>query len=73
MRVKKLINLLKKENQNAQVGIYLGAEEGWEIVEIGSGDAIIGKMKTDKDDFVLLPAEVPNKLQNGRGNNEKIL
>ena len=67
MRVKKLINLLKKENQNAQVGIYLGAEEGWEIVEIGSGDAIIGKMKTDRDDFVLLPAEVPSKLQKWEG------
>jgi len=67
MRVKKLINLLKKENQNAQVGIYLGAKEGWEIVEIGSGDAIIGKMKTDRDDFVLLPAEVPNQLQKWGG------
>ena len=67
MRVKKLINLLKKENQNAQVGIYLGAEEGWEIVEIGSGDAIIGKMKTNRDDFVLLPAEVPSQLQKWEG------
>ena len=67
MRVKKLINLLKKENQNAQVGIYLGAEEGWEIVEIGTGDAIIGKMKTNKDDFVLLPVDVPNKLQKWEG------
>jgi hypothetical protein len=67
MKVKKLIKLLEKENQNAQVGIYLGAEKGWEIVNIGIGDAIIGKKKTGKNNFVLLPAKVPNKLQKWGG------
>ena len=63
MKVSKLIELLKKENQHAEVIAYLGAEEGWEMVELGMGDAIIGKMRTDRDEFVLIPVEVPEKLQ----------
>ena len=42
MKVKKLIELLKKENPNADVGVWLSGDEGWEIVDIGVGDAIIG-------------------------------
>ena len=63
MKVNKLIKLLKKENQNAEVFAYLGVKEGWEMVEIGYGDAVIGKGRTGKDSFVLLPVEVPDKLQ----------
>ena len=63
MKVSKLIELLKKENQHAEVIAYLGAEEGWEMVELGMGDAIIGKMRTNRDEFVLIPVEVPDKLQ----------
>lgn len=70
MKVKNLIKLLKNENLNAEVGVWLGAEEGWDIVEIVSGDAIIGKIKTDSDDFVLLPVQVPNKLNKWEENEE---
>ena len=63
MKVSKLVELLKKENQHAEVIAYLGAEEGWEMVELGMGDAIIGRQRTDKESFVLIPVEVPKKFQ----------
>ena len=43
MTVKRFIALLKAENQDAEIIAYLGAEDGWEMVELGMGDAIIGK------------------------------
>ena len=63
MKVKKLIELLKKENQDSEIFAYLGAKEGWEIVKLGHGDAIIGKLRTKKESFVLLPVEVPVKFK----------
>ena len=63
MKVSKLIELLKVEHQDADVIAYIGAEDGWEMVELGMGDAIIGKHKTDRGSFVLIPVQVPNKLQ----------
>ena len=63
MTVKRFIELLKSENQDAEVIAYLGAKDGWEMVELGMGDAIIGKHKTDRGSFVLIPVQVPNKLQ----------
>ena len=63
MKVSKLIELLKVENQDAEVIAYLGAEGGWEKVELGIGDAIIGKTRTDEGSFVLIPVQVPSKLQ----------
>ena len=62
MTVKKLIQMLKKEDENAEVFAYLAAEEGWGIVPLGYGDAIIGKSRTEKDSFVLLPIEVPEEF-----------
>ena len=63
MTVRKLIKLLKREHQSAEVIAYLGAEEGWEMVELGMGDAILGKQRTNEGEFVLIPIEVPKKLQ----------
>ena len=63
MTVRKLIRLLKKEHQGAEVIAYLGAKDGWEMVKLGYGDAILGKQKTNEGDFVLIPIEVPDKLQ----------
>ena len=63
MKVSKLIELLKIENQDAEVIAYVGAKAGWEMVELGIGDAIIGKTRTDEGSFVLIPVQVPNKLQ----------
>ena len=63
MKVSKLIELLKIENQDAEVIAYVGAKDGWEMVELGIGDAIIGKTRTDEGSFVLIPVQVPNKLQ----------
>ena len=63
MKVSKLIELLKVEHQDADVIAYIGAEDGWEMVELGIGDAIIGKQRTDEGSFVLIPVQVPNKLQ----------
>jgi len=63
MKVSKLVELLKIENQDAEVIAYIGAEDGWEMVELGIGDAIIGKQRTDEGDFVLIPVQVPSKLQ----------
>ena len=64
MKVKKLIKLLNKQNQDAEVFAYLGAKEGWEIVEFGYGDAIIGNGKTEKNsNFVLIPVTVPENYQ----------
>ena len=62
MTVKKMINLLKKEDQNSKIFAYLGAKEGWEIVEIGYGDAIIGKGRSKNKAFVLIPVQVPEKF-----------
>ena len=62
MKVSKLVELLKQEDQHAEVMAYLGAEYGWEIVKLGMGDAIIGKTRTDKSSFVLIPIEVPLKM-----------
>ena len=63
MKVSKLVELLKTENQDAEVFEYLGAEQGWKIQELGYGDAIIGKQRTDKDSFVLIPVEVPEEFE----------
>ena len=63
MTVKKLVELLKKEDQDSEVFAYLGAEQGWKIQKLGYGDAIIGKQRTDKDSFVLLPIEVPSEFE----------
>ena len=63
MKVSKLVELLKSEDQDAVVFAYLGAEQGWKIQELGYGDAIIGKQRTDKDSFVLIPVEVPSKFE----------
>ena len=63
MTVRKLIRLLKKEHQGAEVIAYLGAKDGWEMVKLGYGDAILGKQKTNEGDFVLIPIEGPDKLQ----------
>ena len=63
MRVSNLIKLLQKEDPHAEVFAYLGAEQGWKIQELGYGDAIIGKTRTDKDSFVLIPVEVPTEFE----------
>ena len=63
MKVKKLIKLLKDENQEADVAAYIAAEYGWEIVELGIGDAILGRIKTGLSDTVLVPVEIPNRLE----------
>lgn len=63
MKVKKLINLLNKENPEATIFAYLCSKEGWEMVDIGINGAIIGKTTKDIDNFVLLPIDVPEKLQ----------
>lgn len=62
MKVKKMIKLLKEENQEAELFIWLAGEEGQKIVKIGRGDAIIGRTKSKKNNFVLLPCEIPEKL-----------
>ena len=63
MKVSKLVELLKQENQAAEVIAYLGAKDGWEMVELGLGDAILGKQRTNEGEFVLIPIEVPKKFQ----------
>ena len=68
MKVGKLIELLKEENQDASIFAYLGAEQGWKVVDLGRGDAIIGRMKTGFDkEFVLLPIEVPSEFDPWEG------
>ena len=62
MKVKELIKLLKKEDPNADVVAWLGADEGWELVKIGIDDAIIGRMTEgfpNPEKCVLLPVQVP--------------
>ena len=65
MKVSKLVELLKSENQDAEVFAYLGAEQGYKIVEIGQeGGAVIGKGMTGDDrSFVLLPIQVPSEFE----------
>ena len=65
MKVSKLVELLNTENQDAEVFAYLGAEQGFKVVEIGQeGGAIIGKGIADGDrSFVLLPIQVPNEFE----------
>ena len=63
MKVSKLVELLKEENQDAEIYAYLGAEEGWKIQQLGMGDAVIGRQRTDKESFVLIPVEVPPQFE----------
>ena len=64
MKVSKLVELLKTENQDAEVFAYLGAEQGFKVVALGRGDAIIGKGMTEDDrSFVLIPVEVPSEFE----------
>ena len=63
MTVKKLIQLIKKEDKNAEVMAWLSQEMGWQITGIGVDDAIVGRMKTGEKDFVLLPIEIPEKFE----------
>ena len=65
MKVSKLIELLKTENQDAEVFAYLGAEQGYKVVGIGQeGGAVIGKGMTGDDrSFVLLPIQVPSEFE----------
>ena len=67
MKVSKLIELLNQEDQDSEVFAYLGAEQGWKIQKLGYGDAIIGKQRTDKDSFVLIPVEVPSEFEPWEG------
>ena len=67
MKVSKLAELLKAEDQDAEVFAYLGAKQGWKIQKLGYGDAIIGKTRTDKDSFVLIPVEVPSEFEPWEG------
>ena len=65
MKVSKLIELLKTENQDAEVFAYLSAEQGFKVVGIGQeGGAVIGKgIADDGRPFVLLPVQVPTKFE----------
>ena len=72
MKVKKLIELLKKEDPDADVGVWLAGTDGWEIVDIGVGDAIIGHKPSGQKEFVLLPVEIPDELLDwDDGNNQE--
>ena len=68
MKVSKLIELLKTENQDAEVFAYLGAEQGWKIQEFGHGDAVIGRQRSEKENFVLIPISVPNEFEKWEDN-----
>ena len=70
MKVKKMIELLKKENKNAEIFAYLGATDGYSIVDIGINDAIIGKGKSKKKEFVLIPIQIPEELTAWRNEDE---
>ena len=65
MKVSNLIRLLEKEDQHSEVFAYLGAEQGYKIVDIGQeGVAVIGKGRADGDrSFVLLPIQVPSEFE----------
>ena len=65
MKVNELVKLLKSEDQSAEVFAYLGAKEGYKVVEIGQeGGAVIGKGIASGDrSFVLIPIEVPSKFE----------
>jgi len=65
MKVKELVKLLKIENQDAEIFAYLGAEQGFKVVEIGHKDgAVIGKgIANEYRAFVLLPIEVPTEFE----------
>jgi len=67
MTVKELIKLLKKEDPKAEVLAWLGADQGWKLVKIGIGDAIIGCNYGEDypcpDKYVLLPIEVPETYE----------
>ena len=70
MKVKKLIELLKKENKNAEIFAYLGGTDGYSIVDIGINDAIIGKGESNKKEFVLIPVQIPEDLTAWRKHDE---
>ena len=56
MKVKRLIKLLSQENQNADVLVYVAAEEGYNMVGVGLGDACLGRVG-DNSQAVVIPAD----------------
>ena len=68
MKVSEFIDLLEQENQDAEVFAYLGAKKGWKIQQLGYGDAIIGRQRSEKENFVLIPISVPNKFEKWENN-----
>ena len=71
MKVKELIELLKKENKNADVLVWIANEKGWALTKLGFGDAIIGHMTEDypcKNTFVLIPVDIDVKLEDWSDN-----
>mgnify|MGYP003132390078 CR=1 FL=1 len=71
MKVKKLIELLKKEDPNAEIGVWLAGDDGWEIVDLGVGDAIIGHKPSGEKNFVLLPVQLPDRLLDWEDGNDQ--
>ena len=63
MKVMKFIKLLNQENKDAEIIAYLANKKGWQMAELGYNDAILGKTKTGKKDFVLVPIEIPDQLE----------
>ena len=55
MKVKKLQEMLRDGDSNAEVMLYLVHESGYRIAPIGLGDAEIG---WDEDGTILLPADL---------------
>ena len=65
MKVSKLVELLKTENQDAEIFAYLSSFRGFKVVDIGQkGGAVIGKgIAEDGRPFVLLPIECPTLFE----------
>lgn len=65
MKVSKLVELLKTENQDAEIFVCVHSYKGFKVVEIGQkGGAVIGKgVAEDGRPFVLLPIECPTQFE----------
>ena len=61
MKIKRLLEILRKEDPDLEVAVWLAGKDGWEIVDIGVGDAVVGTTE-GPNGIVLLPVELPEKL-----------
>lgn len=72
MKVGELVKMLKKEDQNADVIIYVATDGGYSMVRVGLGDATIGRIDDDDGavEAIVIPADATGGVQPWEGEDQ---